>query len=143
MDIIMDIKGYLQSFLICKDIFFHSRYSRVYPFISFISSSSFINIQLFIHLYPAFYPSIYLFILIYPHLIQPFYPCRYLLSSNRPSQSNQAVDAHTARAPAPPDPIRAGGPDLRYQMGLRDTVTEQSLASRRGEASRRECVYGV
>ncbi len=41
------------------------------------------------------------------------------------------MDAHTARAPAPPDPIRAGGPDLRYQMGLRDTVNEQSLASRR------------
>ena len=36
----------------------------------------------------------------------------YLLSPSRPSQSNQAVDAHTARAPAPPDPIRAGGPDL-------------------------------
>jgi hypothetical protein len=26
MDIIMDIKGYL--FMICKDIFFHARYSR-------------------------------------------------------------------------------------------------------------------
>ncbi len=41
--------------------------------------------------------------------------------------------------PAPPNPIRAGGPDLRYQMGLGDTVIEQSLASRRGKASRREC----
>jgi hypothetical protein len=59
MDVIMDIKGYL--FLICKDIFFHSRYSRVYPFISFISSNLFIDIQLFIHLYPfliPFYPDI-------------------------------------------------------------------------------------
>ena len=35
MDIIMGIKGYL--FMICKDIFFHARYSRVYPFISFLS----------------------------------------------------------------------------------------------------------
>ncbi len=67
----------------------------------------------------------------------------YLLSQSRPLQSDQAVDAHTARAPAPPDPIRAGGPDLRYQMRLGDTMIEQSLASRRGEVSRRECVYGV
>ncbi len=53
-------------------------------FISFISSNTFIDIQLSIHLYPAFYPSISLFILIYPHLISlfiliypdiyPFYP---------------------------------------------------------------------
>jgi hypothetical protein len=50
---------------------------------------------------------------------------QYLLSPSRPSQrrqSNQAFDAHTARAPAPPDPIRAGGPDLLYQIGLGDTV---------------------
>ncbi len=47
------------------------------------------------------------------------------LSPSRPSQSDQAVDAHTARALAPPDPIRAGGPDLRFQMGLGDTVIEQ------------------
>jgi hypothetical protein len=59
MDIIIDIKGYL--FFLCKDIFFHSRYSRVYPFTSFISSNSFIDIQLVIHLYPAF-------ILAYPFL---------------------------------------------------------------------------
>ncbi len=26
--------------------------------------------------------------------------------------SSQAVEAHTARAPAPPNPIRVGGPDL-------------------------------
>ncbi len=37
----------------------------------------------------------------------------------------------------------SGGPDLRFQMGSGDTMIEQSLASRRGEASRRECVYGV
>ena len=80
MDIIMDIKGYL--FMICKDIFFHARYCRVYPFISFISSNFFIDIQLFIHSYPSFYPLISIhilfyypdLILIYPHLIQPFYP---------------------------------------------------------------------
>jgi hypothetical protein len=36
----------------------------------------------------------------------------YFLSPSSPSQSDQAVDAHTARAPAPPDPVRAGGPDL-------------------------------
>jgi hypothetical protein len=54
-----------------------------------------------------------------------------LLSPSRPLQSNQAVDAHTSRAPAPPNLIRAAGPDLRYQMGLLDTVImiEQSLAS--------------
>jgi hypothetical protein len=76
----MNIKGCL--LLISKDIFFHSRYYRVYPAISFISSKSFIDIQLFIHSYPAFYPSIFihilsfilLFFLVYPHLIQPFYP---------------------------------------------------------------------
>jgi hypothetical protein len=60
MDINMDIKGYL--LLISKDIFFHPRYSRVYPAESFISSNSFIDIQLFIHLYPAFYPAIYPFV---------------------------------------------------------------------------------
>ncbi len=36
MDIIMNITGY--PFMICKDIFFHTRYSLVYPFISFMSS---------------------------------------------------------------------------------------------------------
>ncbi len=82
MAIIMDIKGHL--FMICKDIFFHSRYSRVYSFISFISSNLFIDIQLFIRIYPSCYlilsypfiscSFILIFILIYPHLIQPFYP---------------------------------------------------------------------
>jgi hypothetical protein len=57
------------SFMICKDIFFHSRYSRVYPFISFISSNLFINIQLFIRLYPSIYPLISIHILFfYPNL---------------------------------------------------------------------------
>ncbi len=81
MDIIMDIKGYL--LLICKDIFFHSRYSCVYPFVSFIISSIFfIDIQLlsvyilrFILSNPFISCSfILIFILIYPHLIQHFYP---------------------------------------------------------------------
>ena len=69
------------------------------------------------------------------HLLSPTSP-------SRPSQSFQleAVHAHTARALAPPDPIRAGGPNLRYQMRLGDTMIKQSLASRPGEASRRECV---
>jgi hypothetical protein len=61
MDINMHIKGCL--LLISKDIFFHSRYSRVYPAISFISSNSFIDIQPFIHLYPAIYRIISLCIL--------------------------------------------------------------------------------
>ncbi len=39
-----------------------------------------------------------------------------LLSPSRPSQSNQAVDAHTAMAPAPPDPISAGGRGLIYDI---------------------------
>ncbi len=67
MDIIMDISGYL--FLICKDIIFHSRYSRVCLFISFISSNLFIDIQLFIRLYPSFYTLISIHILLfYPDL---------------------------------------------------------------------------
>ncbi len=66
----MDIKGYL--FMICDDIFFHSRYYRVYPSISFISSNLFIDIQLFIRLYPSFYPLISIHIMFfYPDL----YPC--------------------------------------------------------------------
>jgi hypothetical protein len=73
MDIIMDIKGYL--FFLCKDIFFHSRYPRVYPFISFISSNLFIDIQL---LYPLCYPLISIHILFfYPDLcpdISTYYP---------------------------------------------------------------------
>jgi hypothetical protein len=83
MDIIMDIKGYL--FMVCKDIFFHARYSRVYPFISFMSSNFFIDIQLlsvyilhFILTYPilsCFF--ILIFILTYPHIIQSFYPFVY------------------------------------------------------------------
>ena len=88
MDIIMDITGYL--FMICKDIFFHTRYSHVYPFISFMSSNFFINVLHFILTYPSFYPHIsnhilffiLIFILIYPHLIQPFYPfvsCYFIL----------------------------------------------------------------
>jgi hypothetical protein len=73
MDIIMDIKEYL--FMICKDIFFHARFSSVYPFISFMSSNFLMDIQLFIRLYPSFYPLISnIFIRIYLHLIQPFYP---------------------------------------------------------------------
>ncbi len=76
MDIIMDIKGYL--FMVCKDIFIHARYSGVYPFISFMSSNSFIDILHFILTYPiisCFF--ILIFILIYPHLIQPLYPAIY------------------------------------------------------------------
>jgi hypothetical protein len=76
--------------------------------------------------------------------------------------SCSTVDAHTraaaASVPATPYPIRAGGPDLRYQMVpvLRDTVTrcdraELGLRLRvqaggpSEAASRRECagVYGV
>ena len=80
MDINMDINGYL--LWISKDIFFHSRYSRVYPAISFISSYLFIDIQLFIHSYPAFYPRLSIHILffypaLYPdHILIfiPFYP---------------------------------------------------------------------
>ena len=80
MDIIMDIKGYL--FMICKDIFFHARYFCVYPFISFISSNLFIDIQLlsvYIHCFILSYPFIscsfiLIFILIYSHLFQPFQP---------------------------------------------------------------------
>ncbi len=80
MDIIMNIKGCL--FMICKDISFHARYSRVYPFISFMSSIFCIDILHFIRLYPSFYPLIsnhipffiLIFILIYPHHIQLLYP---------------------------------------------------------------------
>ncbi len=80
MDMIMDITGYL--FMICKDIFFHARYSRVYPFISFMSINFFIDVLQFILTYLSFYPIIsyhilfyiLIFILKYPHLIQPFYP---------------------------------------------------------------------
>ncbi len=81
MDIIimMDITGYL--FMICKDIFFHARYFRVYPFISFMPSNFFIDILHFIRLYLTFYPLIsnhilffiLIFILIYPHLIRFFF----------------------------------------------------------------------
>jgi hypothetical protein len=60
--------GYLRiSSFVSKDIFFHSRYSSVYPAISFISSNSFIDIQLFIHLYPAF--------ILYIHLYPVFLSC--------------------------------------------------------------------
>jgi hypothetical protein len=77
MDIIMDIKGYL--LMICKNIFFHARYYRVYPFISFISSNLFIDIQLFIRLYPLFYPLISIHILF-------FYPDLYpLISTSYPT----------------------------------------------------------
>ncbi len=95
MDIIMDMKGCL--FMICKDIFFHSRYSRVYPFISFKSSNLFIDIQLFIRVYPSicplisihilfFYPDLYPYISTsYPTFLSfcillfiPFYPDIYL-----------------------------------------------------------------
>jgi hypothetical protein len=71
MDIIMDIKRY--RFMICKDIFFHSRYSRVYPFISFISSNLFTNIQLFIRLYPSFYPLISIHILFFYPDLYPYH----------------------------------------------------------------------
>ncbi len=81
----ISMNGYQHGYqnLISKDIFFHSRYFRVYPAIFFISCNSFIYIQLFIHSYPVFYPRIsihilffvLLFILIYPHRIQLFYPC--------------------------------------------------------------------
>ena len=75
MDIIMDITGYL--FMICKDIFFHARHSRVYPFISFMSSNFFIDVLHFILTYPSFYPIISNHILFfYPDL----YP--YISSSN-------------------------------------------------------------
>ena len=56
--------------MICKDIFFHVRYSCVYPFISFVSSSFFIDVLHFILTYSSFYPSISSFIL----LFYPFYP---------------------------------------------------------------------
>ena len=64
----MDITGYL--FMICKDIFSHARYSFLYPFISFVSSSFFIDVLHFILTYPSFYPHISSFIL----LFYPFYP---------------------------------------------------------------------
>jgi hypothetical protein len=56
------------SSLISKDIFLHSRFSRVYPAISFISSNSFIDIQLFIHSYPVFYPRISIISCFYPDI---------------------------------------------------------------------------
>ena len=52
----MDIKDLYIYIYICKDIFFHSRYSGVYPFISFMSSNLFIDTKLFIHLYPLVQP---------------------------------------------------------------------------------------
>ena len=80
MDIIMDIKGYL--FMICKDIFFHARYSSVYPLyplcpaissqISFILSVYILHFILTYPIISCFF--ILIFVLIYPHLIQPFYP---------------------------------------------------------------------
>ena len=75
MDIIMDIKGYL--FMICKDIFFLARYSRVYPFISFMSSNFFIDIQLFIRLYPLFYPLISNHILFFYPDLYPYISTSY------------------------------------------------------------------
>ena len=67
----------------------------------------------------------------------------YFIAPSRPSRSDQAVNAHTTRAQAPPYPIRVGGPDLWYQMRLGDTTVEQSLASQARGARSRECVYGV
>ena len=75
MDIIMDIKGHL--FMICKDIFFHAKYSRVYPFISFMSSVFFIDIQLFIRLYPSFYPLISIHILFFYPDLYPYISTSY------------------------------------------------------------------
>ena len=67
----MDITGYL--FMICKDIFFHARYSCVYPFISFVSSSFFIDVLHFILTYPHlsyyFIPFILLFYPLYPAIL--------------------------------------------------------------------------
>jgi hypothetical protein len=55
--------------MICKDIFFRTRYSRVYPFISFMSSNFFIDVLHFILTYPSFYPIISNHILFfYPYL---------------------------------------------------------------------------
>jgi hypothetical protein len=56
----------------CKDIFFHARYSRVYPFISFMSSNSFIDVLHFILTYPSFYPIIYNHILFFYRDLYPF-----------------------------------------------------------------------
>ena len=66
------------SFFIYKDIFFHSRYSCVYPFISFISSNFFIGIQLFVRSYPSFYPLISIHILFFYPDLYPYIPTSYL-----------------------------------------------------------------
>ena len=62
------------------------------------------------------------------------------IAPSPPFRDDQAVDAHTTRAPAPIQPIRVEGPDLWSQMELVDTMIEQSLVSSTGGARNSECV---
>jgi hypothetical protein len=62
------------------------------------------------------------------------------IAPSPPFRDDQAVNAHTTRAPAPIQPIRVEGPDLWSQMELVDTMIEQSLVSSTGGARNSECV---
>jgi hypothetical protein len=63
--------------MICRDIFFHARYSRVYPFISFVSSNFFIDILHFIRVYSSFYPLISNHILFFYPDLYPYISTSY------------------------------------------------------------------
>jgi len=77
---------------------------------------------------------------IYMHCINSMVVSINFIAPSPPFRDDQAVDAHTTRAPAPIQPIRVEGPDLWSQMELVDTMIEQSLVSSTGGARNSECV---